>query len=107
MPPADKNARDARSTFFTSAAPTAPIAQTPWYTKATNSLGVLNPLPHSASVLAPGLAAIISSTVRPCFFLLVDTRVEGWDYTFPASPAGAIPSTVFGEDHTVHAFPPQ
>src|SRR5271154_2234194 len=35
--------------------------------------------------------------------LLVDTRVEGWDYTFPASPAGAIPSTVFGEDHTVHA----
>jgi len=35
--------------------------------------------------------------------LLVDTRVEGWDYTFPASPAGAIPSTVFGEEHTVHA----
>ena len=35
--------------------------------------------------------------------LLVDTRVEGWDYTFPASPAGAIPSTVFAEDHTVRA----
>ena len=35
--------------------------------------------------------------------LLVDTRVEGWQHTFPAAPAGAIPSTVFEEDHTVHA----
>jgi glyoxylase-like metal-dependent hydrolase (beta-lactamase superfamily II) len=31
-----------------------------------------------------------------------DTRVEGWHYTFPAAPAGAIPSTVFKEDHTLH-----
>jgi glyoxylase-like metal-dependent hydrolase (beta-lactamase superfamily II) len=30
-----------------------------------------------------------------------DTRVEGWHYTFPASPADAIPSTVFKEDHTL------
>jgi glyoxylase-like metal-dependent hydrolase (beta-lactamase superfamily II) len=35
--------------------------------------------------------------------LLVDTRVEGWQYTFPAMPAGAIPSTVFKEDYTLHA----
>ncbi|HKM66287.1 MAG TPA: MBL fold metallo-hydrolase [Candidatus Acidoferrum sp.] len=35
--------------------------------------------------------------------LLKDTRVEGWHYTFPAVPAGAIPSTVFAEDYTVHA----
>src|SRR5271154_2084314 len=35
--------------------------------------------------------------------LLVDTRAEGWKHTFPAAPAGAIPSTVFKEDHTVHA----
>ena len=35
--------------------------------------------------------------------LLVDTRVEGWKHTFPAAPAGAIPSTVFKEDHTLHA----
>jgi len=34
--------------------------------------------------------------------LLKDTRVEGWTHTFLASPAGAIPSTVFKEDHTVH-----
>lgn len=31
-----------------------------------------------------------------------DTRVEGWHYTFPAAPAGAIPSTVFKENHTLH-----
>jgi glyoxylase-like metal-dependent hydrolase (beta-lactamase superfamily II) len=31
------------------------------------------------------------------------TRVEGWNHTFPAAPAGAIPSTVFKEDYTLHA----
>ena len=35
--------------------------------------------------------------------LLKDTWVEGWHYNFLAPPAGAVPSTVFGEDHTVHA----
>jgi glyoxylase-like metal-dependent hydrolase (beta-lactamase superfamily II) len=36
--------------------------------------------------------------------LLKDTRVEEvWKYTFPAAPKGAIPTTVFKEDHTVHA----
>jgi glyoxylase-like metal-dependent hydrolase (beta-lactamase superfamily II) len=35
--------------------------------------------------------------------LLQDTRVEGWKHTFLASPAGAIPTKVFKEDHTVHA----
>jgi len=35
--------------------------------------------------------------------LLKDTRVEGWHYTFPAAPVGAIPSTVFKVDHTLHA----
>ena len=34
--------------------------------------------------------------------LLVDTRVEGWKHTFPVAPPGAIPSTVFAEDHTLH-----
>ena len=31
-----------------------------------------------------------------------DTRVEGWHYTFPAVPTGALPSTVFKEEHTLH-----
>jgi glyoxylase-like metal-dependent hydrolase (beta-lactamase superfamily II) len=35
--------------------------------------------------------------------LLKDTWVEGWHYNFLAPPAGGVPSTVFGEDHTVHA----
>src|SRR5271170_1481104 len=31
------------------------------------------------------------------------TRVEGnWQYTFPAAPAGAIPFTVFKDEHTLH-----
>jgi glyoxylase-like metal-dependent hydrolase (beta-lactamase superfamily II) len=34
--------------------------------------------------------------------LLVDTRVEGWHYTFPAASPGAIPSAVFKEDHILH-----
>jgi glyoxylase-like metal-dependent hydrolase (beta-lactamase superfamily II) len=33
--------------------------------------------------------------------LLVDTRAEGWKHTFPASPAGAVPTTVFAEDFTL------
>ena len=32
----------------------------------------------------------------------VATRVEGWDWTFPAAPSGAIPSTVFQTNHSVH-----
>src|SRR5271165_1242088 len=35
--------------------------------------------------------------------LLVDTWVEGWHHTFPASPAGAIPSAVFKEDYKLLA----
>ena len=32
------------------------------------------------------------------------TRVEGnWQYTFPPAPAGAMPSTVFQDEHTLHA----
>jgi glyoxylase-like metal-dependent hydrolase (beta-lactamase superfamily II) len=33
--------------------------------------------------------------------LSVDTRVEGWKYTFPASPAGALPTMVFTTTHTL------
>ncbi len=31
--------------------------------------------------------------------LSVDTRVEGWNWTFPAAPSGALPSTVFASSH--------
>jgi glyoxylase-like metal-dependent hydrolase (beta-lactamase superfamily II) len=33
--------------------------------------------------------------------LSADTRVEDWDFTFPRSPAGAIPSTVFSDRRDV------
>ncbi|MGD0404218.1 MAG: MBL fold metallo-hydrolase [Candidatus Acidiferrales bacterium] len=36
-------------------------------------------------------------------YLLKDTWVEGWHYNFLAPPAGAVPSSVFTEDHTLHA----
>ncbi len=34
--------------------------------------------------------------------LSTTTRVEGWNYTFPPSPAGAIPGQVFDKDKTLH-----
>ena len=34
--------------------------------------------------------------------LSVDTRVEGWSWTFPASPEGALPTKTFRSTHTVH-----
>ena len=35
--------------------------------------------------------------------LSVATRVEGWDWTFPAVPAGALPVKIFPVKHEVHA----
>jgi glyoxylase-like metal-dependent hydrolase (beta-lactamase superfamily II) len=34
--------------------------------------------------------------------LAIATRVDGWNFTFPAAPAGAIPTEVFGEKHILH-----
>jgi glyoxylase-like metal-dependent hydrolase (beta-lactamase superfamily II) len=34
--------------------------------------------------------------------LSTSTRVEGWQYTFPPSPAGALPTTIFNDEHHVH-----
>jgi glyoxylase-like metal-dependent hydrolase (beta-lactamase superfamily II) len=33
--------------------------------------------------------------------LSTSTRVEGWEWTFPPSPSGAIPSVVFDDEHRV------
>ncbi|MBC8167579.1 MAG: hypothetical protein H7Y20_17135 [Bryobacteraceae bacterium] len=35
--------------------------------------------------------------------LSVDTRLEGWDYTFPAAPAGALPVHVFAQKNNMKA----
>ena len=34
--------------------------------------------------------------------LSTTTRVEGWDFTFPPSPAGAIPNEVFDKEKTLY-----
>ncbi len=34
--------------------------------------------------------------------LAVSTRVEGWNYTFPAAPAGALPVKTFAADYKLH-----
>jgi glyoxylase-like metal-dependent hydrolase (beta-lactamase superfamily II) len=34
--------------------------------------------------------------------LSVDTRVEGWKFTFPASPEGALPTKLFKDEHKMH-----
>jgi glyoxylase-like metal-dependent hydrolase (beta-lactamase superfamily II) len=33
--------------------------------------------------------------------LSVDTRVDGWHFTFPASPKGALPTTTFSKEHSI------
>jgi glyoxylase-like metal-dependent hydrolase (beta-lactamase superfamily II) len=34
--------------------------------------------------------------------LSTSTRVEGWQYTFPPAPAGALPTTIFTDEHHLH-----
>ena len=34
--------------------------------------------------------------------LATSTLVEGWQYTFPPAPAGALPATVFNDQHRIH-----
>lgn len=34
--------------------------------------------------------------------LSTQTRVEGWSYTFPPAPRGAIPTRVFDDEHRLH-----
>jgi glyoxylase-like metal-dependent hydrolase (beta-lactamase superfamily II) len=55
-----------------------------WHTDHTNG----NKWLHSA-----GAAITAHKNTRK--HLAVDTRVEGWNYTFPAVPAGALPVKVF------------
>jgi glyoxylase-like metal-dependent hydrolase (beta-lactamase superfamily II) len=50
---------------------------------------------HSA-----GAAIIAHQNTRK--HLSVQTRVEGWSYTFPPAPPGAIPTTVFDDEHRLH-----
>lgn len=46
-----------------------------------------------------GAAIIAQAKTRT--HLAKTTRVEDWDYTFPASPGGALPNIVFDQEHTL------
>jgi glyoxylase-like metal-dependent hydrolase (beta-lactamase superfamily II) len=46
--------------------------------------------------------AAITAHVNTRKHLSTSTRVEGWQYTFPPVPAGAIPKTVFDDAYRVH-----
>ena len=64
------------------------LINTHWHTDHTDGNGWL----HSA-----GAAITAHDNTRKR--LSVDTRVDGWDYTFPAVPNGALPTTVFAKNH--------
>lgn len=64
------------------------LVNTHWHTDHTDGNNWL----HSA-----GAAITAHENVRKR--LSVDTRVEGWNWTFPAAPAGALPTTEFATNH--------
>jgi len=49
---------------------------------------------------AAGAAIVAHENTRK--HLSQDTRVEAWNFTFPVSPPGALPTTVFDHERTVH-----
>lgn len=49
---------------------------------------------------AAGAAILAHENTRK--HLSTDTRVRGWNFTFKASPAGALPTAVFENEQTVH-----
>lgn len=67
------------------------LINTHWHTDHTDGNGWL----HEAG-------AVIVAHENTKKHLSVATRVEGWDYTFPPVPAGALPSQVFAAKHELH-----
>jgi len=67
------------------------LINTHWHTDHTDG----NEWLHAA-----GAAIIAQENTRN--HLSVETRVDGWGYTFPAAPAGALPTEVFVTEHKLH-----
>ncbi len=67
------------------------LINTHWHTDHTDG---------NAWLHAAGAAITAHENTRK--HLSVATRVEGWDYTFPAAPADALPSIVFTTGHETH-----
>ena len=74
-----------------SADPITQLINTHWHVDHTDG----NDWVHSAG-------AAITAHVNTKKHLSTSTRVEGWQYTFPPSPAGALPAAVFDDELRVH-----
>jgi len=74
-----------------SADPITQLINTHWHVDHTDG----NAWVHSAG-------ATITAHENTKRHLSTSTRVEGWQYTFPPSPAGALPTTIFNDEHHVH-----
>jgi glyoxylase-like metal-dependent hydrolase (beta-lactamase superfamily II) len=71
--------------------PIAQLLNTHWHTDHTDG----NAWVHAAG-------AKITAHVNTRTHLSTSTRVEGWDWTFPPAPSGAIPAVVFEDKHRLH-----
>jgi len=74
-----------------SADPVTQLINTHWHVDHTDG----NAWVHSAG-------ATITAHENTKKHLSTSTRVEGWQYTFPPSPAGALPTTIFDDEQHVH-----
>lgn len=74
-----------------SADPITRLINTHWHTDHTDG----NEWVHAAG-------AAITAHTNTKKHLSTATRVEGWSWTFPAAPAGALPVTVFDDEHRTH-----
>ena len=71
--------------------PITQLINTHWHTDHTDG----NAWVHEAG-------AAITAHTNTKRHLATDTRVEGWQWTFPAAPAGALPATIFDDECKVH-----
>jgi glyoxylase-like metal-dependent hydrolase (beta-lactamase superfamily II) len=71
--------------------PVTQLINTHWHVDHTDG----NAWVHSAG-------ATITAHENTRKHLSTSTRVEGWSYTFPPAPVGAIPTAVFDDEHHVH-----
>jgi len=71
--------------------PITQLVNTHWHTDHTDG----NAWVHEAG-------AAITAHVNTKKHLATSTRVEGWHWTFPPAPAGALPVTTFDQGHRIH-----